>query len=487
MTKTILCFSRSYLSAFLPHLMDQGDRLSPIYMVQSDSEQKEIEARGGRVVVNLQAIVRAAFSKAATDRPKWSEPDDMRRLTDYNWSPLYSDRHLPEYDEPTRLTIAGAIQEALEEVFDQYDVAGVLSEPVALFPTHYLLYLCKKYGAVPLLWANTYFPGYFFFTSDVHLENPVRRGALEEAQQDELRSVISQYLERVSQDKAGPVYHHKFAKNSNGINSYFKQRRGEEALVMSPKFSSRILQRLRLTRVKLKRLRFPRGSDYMTAATVSEHSFYMRNHKARLSLYDDPPTEFSKSNVFFPLQYEPEASLLYAAPDFRNQVPFVESMLQSLPAEHILWVKEHPNQFGALGHGQWKVLRKRYNNLRLIFGRENGRHLIQRCGLAVVITSTAGMDALVYGRTTLVLGDVFFRNYPGAKPLRSQAELSAALNDPDNYSNDLDPDFDLSGLVNALCQFGSHCYPGDPQPDANLYDKENVTALYKAITHEVDA
>lgn len=224
----------------------------------------------------------------------------------------------------------------------------------------------------------------------------------------------------------------------------------------------------------------------MIAGAADEHWFYFRNLMGRLSRYDKPTDQFYKGNVFFPLQYEPEASLLYAAPDFRNQVAVVETILQSLPASHVLWVKEHPNQFGVLSRGAWQVLRKRYKNLRLIYGRENGRHLIQRCGLAVAITSTAGMDALILGRKCFVLGDVFFEAFPDAIQIKSNAALARQLNTPENY-RDANHLGDIDGIATALRGFAAGCYPGDPQPAPELMQPDNMQSLYKAIAIHISA
>lgn len=455
--------------------------IEALHIVQSDAEQKKIEKAGQRVILNLATLGREALAADEITAPQWDEPQDMRDLTDFPWSPIYADRYLPTYSEPTRSRLAGAIQQALEDIFAQNRIDGVLTEPVALFPTHYMLYLCKRSGAVPLFWANTFHPGYLYFVSDVHLATPASLPAQDEGAMEILRQSADQFVKRVAEDKAGPIYHHQFAKTKRGIGGYMRQRSGHEALVLSPNLSTKAIQMARLARVAIHRALFPRLGDYMTAGAVSEHAFSMRNLIGGMGYYDRPAESFDAGNVFFPLQYEPEASLLYAAPAFRNQAAVVESILQSLPEKQVLWVKEHPNQFGALRHSQWRALRKRYPNLRLVFGRENGRHLIQRCGLSVSITSTAGLDAMIYGRRCIVLGDVFYRNFPGALPVRGLEAMSRALNDPANYCMTERPDFDTTPLVTSLAEFGRHCHPGDPQPSSDLYTDENVANLRAAI------
>lgn len=483
MKKTVLCFSRSYLSVLLPRLLAEDKDIEALHIVQTDEEERNIVALGQKVVLNLGKISREAAR--AEGSPMWQEPEDMRSLTGFDFSPIYADRYLPEFPQDVRLRIAGAIQAGLEEIFASHRIAGVLSEPVALFPTHYLLYLCKKNDARPLFWANTYFPRHFYFTHTINMVNPVRRVVPEELDADgPLITEIRTYLEKVASDEAGPVYHHKFSKGKQSGWSYFRQRKGMDALVLSPGLVSKGLQIARWGRAQLLKTLFPRTGDYISAASAAEHRFYLRNQFYSLSHYDAAPSAFHEGNIFFPLQYEPEASLLYAAPWARNQFAVIETILQSLPDGKLLWVKEHPNQFGPLSGPTWQGLRRRYSNLRLIFGRENGRHLIQRCSLAIAISSTAGLDALIFGRKCFVLGDTYYQDFPDAVRIGSTRHLATALNDMTNYVEE-NRRGDITALARALGKFARFTYPGDPQPSNELFVEENLGSLRRAIRSEL--
>lgn len=218
----------------------------------------------------------------------------------------------------------------------------------------------------------------------------------------------------------------------------------------------------------------------MSAGAVAEHCFYMRCLLTPRAYYDALPTQHSSRNVMFPLQFEPEASLLYFAPEIVDQYSYVESLLRALPGDRVLWVKEHPNQFGALGDARWCGLRRRYHNLRFVFGRESGRELIKRCSLVVTISSTAGLDGLLLGRRVLVSGRVFYNTFTGAIPVSSYAELTERLNDPSIY------EVGDTAAANAeeLFAFGLRCYPGDPQPSATLFSERNLDDLCTAIRLE---
>ncbi|MBP8235284.1 MAG: hypothetical protein KAY22_23590 [Rhizorhabdus sp.] len=221
----------------------------------------------------------------------------------------------------------------------------------------------------------------------------------------------------------------------------------------------------------------------MTAGAVAEHGFYLRALRTPLSYYDGLPADYSAANVAYPLQYEPEASLLYFAPEFVDQVSLVETVLRGLPAGHLLWVKEHPNQFGALGEPRWRALKRRYANLRFVYGRESGRTLMRRSGLVVTISSSAGMDALLLGRRVMVAGTIFYRHFTGALPIGSPAEIARLLNDPANYG----PVDNRDANVREMTEFTARCYLGDPQPAHDLFKAENLDRIVAAIRAECGA
>jgi hypothetical protein len=244
---------------------------------------------------------------------------------------------------------------------------------------------------------------------------------------------------------------------------------------------SRLIQMARLARVVLARLRFPNGSDFMTAGAVNEHRFYLRCLVAPASIYDAPPKYYSIDNLVYPLQYEPEASLLYFAPHHVDQVSFVETVLRALPHGKLLWVKEHPNQFGALNEAPWRALKKRYDNLRFVHGRQNGRELIKKSALLVTISSTMGLDGLLLGRKVLVGGEVFYSRFTGAIRTESYLVLARELNNSANYGGSEN----FAANVEELVAFGLYAYAGDPQPSHNLFSDENLAQLQRAINAEL--
>lgn len=474
MTK-IICLSRSYFAGLIPAVAARDPAATYHHIVQTDAEERLIRAKGGEVVLNLQRLVRDGLQRP--DAPCWSEPTDMRTATGFPWSPVALDRHLKSFSTERRNVIAGIVYTAVADLFQRERYDAFLSEPVAHFPSHVMFYLCRKHGCRPLLWANTYFPGWFYFTPGFDLTRGSRTTPLNAEEEATLRESVERYVEGVRADRAGPVYHFRFANLGRSNLSYFKGRRGEAPFVFNPGLVSSGIQLARLGLATWKRMTFALNGDYMHAGAVHEHVLYTRSMLASQSGYDPMPDNMSRRHVVYPLQYEPEASLTYFTPHVADQPSFVETILRALPGDRILYVKEHPNQFGALKTGRWPEIRRRYGNVRYVWGRESGRELIARSALCVTIASTMGLDAMLIGRRALIAGNVFFGNFSGATRIRSFEHLTALLNDESTYeSSDT-----AAANVEEMIAFGRGCYRGDPQPSATLFSDENLSRLATGI------
>jgi len=474
MPANVLCLSRSYLSHLLPKLGQLDQDANYFHIVQTDKEARLVAASGGQVVLNLESVVREGLR--STPSQDWQEPDDFRAVTGFPWSALYSDRNLPDLPGYQRGQVANIVFQAVAALFADRKYQAFISEPVALFVTHIAFYFCKKNNTRPLLWANTYFPDYFYFADGMEISTASTASG-SDTDAAELRSTVESYVSGVIGDRAGPAYHHAFASKAETRLDYLRQRKGERPLVLKPGWTSLAIQAGRLARARLKRALFPHWGDYMTAGSVSEHQAYMRFLLTPSYVYDAMPETASTRSVVYPLQYEPEASLIYFAPEIVSQHSFVETTLRALPSDCLLWVKEHPNQFGALGEDRWRSLKRRYGNLRFIHGRQSGRDLIKRCGPVVSISSSMGMDALLLGRKVVVAGRVYYRSFTGAVPVSSHAELADVLNRAETY----EPSDNLAANIEELVAFGSSAYRGDPQPSDTLFTSENLHALARAI------
>lgn len=471
---TILCFSRSYLARLLPMIGARDPGATYLHIAQTEAEAALIRSHGGTVVLVVETAVRDAWA-SATD--SWLEPQDFRRLTGFDWSPIALDRYMSNFSQTDRQRIASILFVKISELFQAQRIDFFLNEPVAHFLGHVIFYLSRKNGVQQLLWCNTYFPGYFYFSENLDISEASRPTPMAPIDEEALRESVMSYAHGVAADRAGPIYHHTFTKDRSKKPGLFHARKGFAPYVVKPGAVAILFQIVRLARSVVRRALFRQHGDYISAGSVREHFFYLRCLVARRAGYDPIPADFSDDNVVYPLQYEPEASLLYFAPEIVDQYSFVETILRALPSNKRLWVKEHPNQFGALRAKRWRDLKSRYHNLRFVHGRESGRSLIRASPLVVTISSTMGLDGLLMGRRLLVAGRVFFNHFTGAKHIQSYAALATALNDAENYV----VEDQIEDNIDEIVAFGRHCYPGDPQPAEILYSEGNLNRLVSAI------
>jgi capsule polysaccharide export protein KpsC/LpsZ len=164
-------------------------------------------------------------------------------------------------------------------------------------------------------------------------------------------------------------------------------------------------------------------------------------------------------------------------PHFADQAPVIEQVADSLPPGYDLVVKEHPM---AIGRTPLQLLRRlaRRPNVRLVDPRASTHELLRAADGVVVIGSTVGLEALLYFKPVLTLGDPFYAGY-GVTMDVEPAELHEAV--PALLKFRPDRDRILSLLHAAMAR----CMPGAPV----LVDRsdENARVLAASLAANAEA
>lgn len=108
--------------------------------------------------------------------------------------------------------------------------------------------------------------------------------------------------------------------------------------------------------------------------------------------------------IYFPLHYEPEASLLVSAPHETDQLAVIERLHAALPAGMRLAVKEHRPMLGRRRLDFYKRLAG-LPKVTLISPFVESFAMIARADLTATITGSAGMEAVLLGKPVLFFGD----------------------------------------------------------------------------------
>jgi hypothetical protein len=167
--------------------------------------------------------------------------------------------------------------------------------------------------------------------------------------------------------------------------------------------------------------------------------------------------EFSKFDpdvpyYYYPMHLEPEAVVLYHGHGlYRNQVKLVENIAAQLPPGALLYVKDHPHDFGYRSADDYKALQK-VPNIRLIRHDVPGKRLIHHAIGVITITGTAGFEALLMGKQIYTFGKAFYSVCPRVQYIRNVRDLREALyrNRDVVYTDDADLYNFLSAYLETL-------------------------------------
>lgn len=126
--------------------------------------------------------------------------------------------------------------------------------------------------------------------------------------------------------------------------------------------------------------------------------------------------------VFFPLQSEPEVSLLVLAPHKTNQLETAKQIAMSLPVGFKLYVKEHPQMVIYRPRSFYKELKK-IPNVKIINPTASSYDLIRFAKLITVTTGTVGWEAVLLKKPLIFFGNVFYNQLSFVKKCRAFEDL----------------------------------------------------------------
>lgn len=178
-----------------------------------------------------------------------------------------------------------------------------------------------------------------------------------------------------------------------------------------------------LTRRKPENLRYP------YAASRLWHDWrraFLARKLAKSPIFHPATALDGQRFLYFPLHYEPEASLLVSAPHMTDQLALIEKLHGSLPDDMLIAVKEHRPMLGRR-KGEFYDRLNALPKLRLISPFADSFSLIKAAALTATITGSAGMESVLLGKPTLFFGDqpiqIIREGFRRAEPETAIADL----------------------------------------------------------------
>ena len=205
--------------------------------------------------------------------------------------------------------------------------------------------------------------------------------------------------------------------------------------------------------------------------TLDPIKFYFRYQFSKKYYHK---ADLSKKFVYFPLHLQPEATTIVCAQKYEKQLYFIDNLAKSVPADTMIYVKEHYSFLGSRENEFYKTL-KNYPNVVLIDPWEDSFALIEKSVCVATLTGTAGIEAMLLRHPVIMGGDIMYENAPGI--MRIEDIFDNYVSAIEGYKQP-----DRQDIVKYLAAYFRSARPGNTYAlsEARL-EPENVAKLAESM------
>ena len=170
-----------------------------------------------------------------------------------------------------------------------------------------------------------------------------------------------------------------------------------------------------------------RDNDYLRPSSfVTNYARQKLREAAARRLYEPGPGPGERPFVYFPLHVTDDYKIERIIPHCADQEYLIRQVADYLPQGHDVVLKEHPHSLGRNPVGMLRRL-ARVPNVRLVDPYTSSHELMRRAAAVTVISSTVGLEALLYGRGVLTMGRPYYAGYGVTVDVESFRDLRAAV------------------------------------------------------------
>lgn len=465
--KVILFYARQAQAELYARMAKEMEASHIAFIVQKEDEAKTVRKYSGEstpCIYNLTDFIEANWHSSRLEALSLHEIESVCGIPSI-WKLFYTDRFLVNYPkEEDAVKFIKLHYLFIVDIVEKENPDFFVNEEVAIFSAYLFYYVCKARGcryigySVPrnlsyekILFTDepfTHYPDLEYFYQN--------RGELAPSDYTDAEEM----LQAIRQRHEKPAY---MAKTGRKPSLWRNFLRPIAVFVKNDMFARRNFY------------------DYETFhASIKPRLTYFRYH--RQARYYQQPVGNEKF-ILFPLHYQPEASTLVKATDFADQADTVRMLAKNMPGGYTLYVKEHYAELGHRDTRFYKEMRK-LPNVRVVDPWVDSHELIQKAEAVVVLTSTVGWEALMYGKPVVALGHVFYDTYRYCYKVRDifnfaeeLREILARFPSREEASKEFVPYF--AAYLKAM-------YPGNyVLSDSRLTEVENVKNLTKALEEKI--
>jgi capsule polysaccharide modification protein KpsS len=167
-----------------------------------------------------------------------------------------------------------------------------------------------------------------------------------------------------------------------------------------------------------------RDNEYLRTGRFVTGYLKQRTRAALARRLCDAPGE--RPFVYFPLHVTDDFKVKRVIPHCVDQHYLIQQLADALPQGYDLVLKEHPVSIGRNPIGFLRRI-SRHANVRLVSPHTSSHELIRRSRAVIVISSTVGLEALLYSKPVLTMGQPFYSGYGVTLDVDSFRELREAV------------------------------------------------------------
>lgn len=385
-----------YSVAILKNLRSKYDESIEGYFITSnESETKYIEQ-------NIENVTICETSKYL--RENW-ETFTKEKLIEFEskydcepiWKYIYTDRFLinRNYDYVLKVTVG--LFSFFEDIFSNNHIDFYYSETIATLQCFITYLVGKEYGVK-------------------YITQMCARGSLDSTFHYFVREEY-QYNSKLDNDYLNVQYSDDEIEYAGAMLKEFEEKDCPPPAMQMVRTKPKIDKQFLLAPFKYIRDRFKKELNdpysYMYyqgyKGSLDPIVFYMHYQKCK-KYYKE--ANFKEKYVYYPLHYQPEASTCVCAQKYEKQLFFIDSWAKSLPADTVLYVKEH---YALIGHRNphFYIDLQKYPNVILINPWESSRKLIENAVAVTTLTGTAGLEAMLLRKPVFVCGNAVYETAPG--------------------------------------------------------------------------
>lgn len=208
--------------------------------------------------------------------------------------------------------------------------------------------------------------------------------------------------------------------------------------------------------------------------------------RARIARLSYSPLGQGRPYVYFPLHDTEDYKIKRLIPQFADQAPVVERLAAALPAGHDLVLKEHPT---SVGQNRLALLRRLsgLDNVRLVPPETSSHDLIRNAAAVAVISSTVGLEALLYEKPVLTLGRPFYSGFGVTVDIDSPAELPEAVPEALSFRPDTDRIDRFLYAAMSVCRPGAPVLVDESDENARLLASSLDSAAREQVDRRLDS